>query len=65
MKITCANVPGGWQTLVTTNDGQEWPFGPAMNRIADLWDWQRKNLYDYVDGYTLNRAELNPVNEAA
>jgi hypothetical protein len=65
MKITCANVPGGWQTLVTTNDSKEWPFGPVMNRITDLWDWQRKNLYNYVDGYTLTRPELNPVEEAA
>lgn len=53
MRITCTNVMNGWQTVVRTEDGQNWPFGPVFNRVSDLWDWQRKNLYNCVEGYVL------------
>jgi hypothetical protein len=53
MKISCANVVGGWVTIMIPTDGKEYTFGPVYNKISDLWDWQRKNLYDVVDGYKL------------
>ncbi len=53
MKISCANVVGGWVTIMYAADGKEYTFGPVYNKISDLWDWQRKNLYDVVDGYKL------------
>ena len=56
MKITCISVPGGWQTLVYTTDGGEFPFGPVYNRVNDLWDWQRANLYNVATGYKLMEA---------
>lgn len=40
-----ASVAGGWQTAVRTPDGRDWPFGPVMNNVTDLWDWQRNNLF--------------------
>ena len=46
MKISCANVSGGWQTQIQTADGVEYPFGPVYNKITDLYEWQRKNLYN-------------------
>jgi hypothetical protein len=56
MKITCISVPGGWQTLVYTTDGGEYPFGPVFNKVTDLWDWQRANLYNVATGYKLMEA---------
>lgn len=53
MEISCANVPGGWQTVVYTADGGEYTFGPVYNRVTDLWDWQRANLFDVAQGYRL------------
>lgn len=46
MKITCASVLGGWQTSIKTADGVEYPFGPVFNKITNLYDWQRENLYN-------------------
>lgn len=42
MKITCKNVPGGWQSCV---EKTEYLFGPVFNKITDLWAWQRVNLF--------------------
>ena len=56
MEISCANVPGGWQTIVYTADGGKYPFGPVYNRVNDLWDWQRSNLFNAVDGYVMREA---------
>jgi len=56
MEISCANVPGGWQTVVYTADGEKYPFGPVYNRVTDLWDWQRSNLFNAVDGYVMREA---------
>ena len=56
MKISCANVPGGWQTEVLTPDGV-WLFGPVYNRVQDLWAWQRANLLDAVEGYVMREAK--------
>jgi hypothetical protein len=42
MKIVCKNVPGGWQSCV---EATGYVFGPTYNKIADLWSWQRTNLY--------------------
>jgi|LakMenEpi03Aug12_release.lakeMendotaPanAssembly.Ray.scaffolds.fasta_scaffold2164715_1 hypothetical protein len=53
MEISCANVPGGWQTVVYTADGGEYSFGPVYNRVTDLWTWQRANLFDVAQGYRL------------
>lgn len=53
MEISCANVPGGWQTVVYTADSGKYPFGPVYNRVTDLWDWQRANLFDVAQGYRL------------
>ena len=56
MKISCVNVPGGWQTVVYTADGGEYLFGPVYNRVTDLWTWQRSNLFNVVDGYVMREA---------
>jgi len=40
-----ASVAGGWQTMVHTPDGRDWPFGPVMNNVRDLWDWQRETIF--------------------
>lgn len=56
MKISCVNVPGGWQTVVYTADGNEYPFGPVYNRVTDLWSWQRENLFNVVEGYVMREA---------
>ena len=56
MKISCVNVPGGWQTVVYTADDNEYPFGPVYNSITDLWSWQRANLFDVVEGYVMREA---------
>ena len=53
MEISCASVPGGWQTVVYTADGGDYLFGPVYNRVTDLWDWQRANLFDVAQGYRL------------
>jgi len=53
MKITCISVPGGWQTQVCFADGGEWPLGPVYNRVSELWDWQRENLFNVVSEYKL------------
>jgi len=53
MEISCSNVPGGWQTVVYTSDGGKYSFGPVYNRVTDLWDWQRANLFDVAQGYRL------------
>lgn len=42
IKIKCVNVPGGWQTEV---DVSGYRFGPVFNKINDLWQWQRTNLF--------------------
>ena len=41
MELTCANVPGGWQTEIKATG---YRFGPVFNRINDLWAWQRNNI---------------------
>ncbi len=56
MEISCISVPGGWQTLVYTTDGGEYPFGPVFNKVTDLWDWQRANLFNVATGYKLMEA---------
>ena len=38
----CLSVAGGWQTINALTDE---PIGPVFNRIEDLWQWQRINLY--------------------
>ena len=53
MEISCISVPGGWQTIVYTADGGEYPFGPVFNKVTDLWGWQRANLFNAVQGYRL------------
>lgn len=42
MELTCANVPGGWQTEIKATG---YRFGPVFNRINDLWAWQRENVF--------------------
>jgi hypothetical protein len=39
---TCISVPGGWQTQSKSNGRL---LGPVFNRIQELWQWQRNNLY--------------------
>ena len=53
MKISCLSVVGGWQTVVCFADGAEWPLGPVFNRVSELWDWQRENLFNVVSEYKL------------
>ena len=38
-------------------DGVEYTFGPVYNKISDLWDWQRRNLFDAVEGYRMITAK--------
>lgn len=42
MELACANVPGGWQTEIKATG---YRFGPVFNSIADLWRWQRENVF--------------------
>ena len=42
LNIQCKSVVGGWVTCVVET-GYE--FGPVFNKITDLWNWQRANLY--------------------
>ena len=42
MELTCINVLGGWQTGIR---GTGVVFGPVYNNIADLWRWQRDNIF--------------------
>lgn len=42
MELTCANVPGGWQTEIKATG---YKFGPVFNRIQELWVWQRENVF--------------------
>lgn len=44
-QIGCLSVLGGWQTHFV---GTEVTFGPVFNRVQDLWDWQKANLYQYA-----------------
>ena len=53
MEISCLSVPGGWQTVVYPADGGKYPFGPVFNKVTDLWDWQRANLFNVAEGYRL------------
>ena len=53
MKISCASVIGGWVTVMYPADGGEYTFGPVYNKISDLWDWQRRNLFNVVEGYRM------------
>lgn len=53
MNIQCKSVAGGWQTLMMFADGNQSLVGPVFNRANDLWDWQRANLFNVVDGYVL------------
>ena len=36
MKISCANVVGGWITVMYPADGGEYTFGPVYNMTSDL-----------------------------
>ncbi len=38
-------------------DGGEYTFGPVYNKISDLCDWQRRNLFDAVEGYRMITAK--------
>ena len=40
--FNCQSVVGGWQTVVV---GSKELIGPVFNRINDLWQGQRENLY--------------------
>ena len=42
ININCKSVVAGWQTCV---EGTDITFGPAFQKIQDLWAWQRANLY--------------------
>ena len=42
IEVNCKSVLGGWQTHI---EATGYLFGPVFNRIADLWTWQRVNLY--------------------
>ena len=42
MELTCTSVAGGWQTEITATG---YKFGPVFNRIQDLWNWQRENVF--------------------
>ena len=42
IQLNCASVAGGWQTAIK---GTEVTFGPVFNRIQDLWNWQRANIF--------------------
>jgi len=42
----CISVPGGWQTAVLNTDlTVRELIGPVFYGTADLWRWQRENLY--------------------
>lgn len=41
--VHCVSVLGGWQTEVTATG---YRFGPVFNSTADLWAWQKDNLYE-------------------
>ena len=38
----CLSVLGGWQTAIKDTDQI---LGPVFNKIQDLWNWQKENLY--------------------
>ena len=43
-----------WSTeLRDTADGGEYQFGPVFNKVTNLWDWQRANLFNVAQGYRL------------
>jgi len=42
IEVNCKSVLGGWQTQVVCSG---YLFGPVFNKITDLWEWQRVNLY--------------------
>lgn len=41
MNVSCASVVGGWQSF---DEDSGLLFGPAFNRVNDLWAWQKENL---------------------
>lgn len=43
--IICVSVCGGWQSGFSQT---EITFGPIFNKVQDLWNWQRANLYQKV-----------------
>ena len=46
-------------------DGGEYTFGPVYNKISDLWDWQRRNLFNVVEGYRMIAATTTWQSAAA
>jgi hypothetical protein len=40
----CISVINGWQTAFKDENGATWAFGPAFNKVNDLWAWQKNNL---------------------
>lgn len=46
MQLSCRNVALGWQSAIG-----EHTFGPSMQRVPDLWAWQRA---------VLNRGHISP-----
>ena len=46
MNIQCMSVVGGWQTCVVETG---YLFGPVFNKVNELWDWQKSNLFAPVD----------------
>jgi hypothetical protein len=46
IEIQCKSVVGGWQTCFKKS---EYCFGPVFNCIADLWKWQRVNVFGKLE----------------
>ena len=53
LELRCANVPGGWQTVI---EHTEVTFGPVFNKITDLWAWQKANIYSLQPAQQLETA---------
>jgi hypothetical protein len=49
---SCKSVVSGWKTCIHET-GET--FGPSFNKIQDLWNWQRENIYDIeMDGIVID-----------
>jgi hypothetical protein len=46
INIQCKSVAGGWQTCVSETG---YLIGPVFNRIQDLWNWQRVNMFSHKE----------------
>jgi hypothetical protein len=47
LELVCKNVLGGWQSFIK---GTNVAVGPVFRDTVSLWNWQRDNVYNNMNG---------------